>query len=123
VTVADACLVESAAETAVTVTVAELGMLAGAAYTPAADTRPRVVLPPVTPPTCQVTAVLLELVTVAEKLWVPVPMSTFAEVGATLTCTTRVTVPLLLPLPPPPPSPPPPPPQAAIASTTEHAKR
>jgi hypothetical protein len=72
------------------------------------------VLPPVTPPTCQDTAVLLELVTVAEKVWVPVPTSTFAEVGATLTCTTGVTVPL---------PPPPPPPQAAIASTTENATR
>ena len=84
VTVAEACLVGSAAETAVTVTAGALGMAAGAAYTPAVDIRPSVELPPVTPPTCQVTAVLLELVTVAVKACVPVPTSTFADVGVTL---------------------------------------
>jgi hypothetical protein len=125
VTAADACLVGSAAETAVTATVAGVGMAAGAEYTPAVDIRPTVVLPPVTPPTCQVTTVLLELVTVAEKVWLPVPTATLAEVGAILTCTAELVPLLLLPLlllllvllPIVLPPSPPPPPQAAIAST------
>jgi hypothetical protein len=103
-------------------------MLAGAEYTPAAVIRPTVALPPTTPPTCHVTAVSLELVTVAKNVCVPVPTSTFAVVGEMPTCTASVPpllLLLLLLLTPPPSSllPPPPPPQAAIDSTTEHARR
>jgi len=54
--------------TAVTVTVFVVGMLAGGVYTPPVVIVPTVPLPPVTPFTCHVTALLARLVTVAEKL-------------------------------------------------------
>jgi hypothetical protein len=62
--VAVADLVGSATLVAVTVTVWELAIEAGAVYTPAA------VMLPTTGLIDHVTAVLLVLVTVAEKLWV-----------------------------------------------------
>jgi hypothetical protein len=64
VTAAVAVMVESAAATAVTVTCS--GWLGeGAVYRPDAEIVPDGVLPPATPFTCQVTAVLVEPVTVA----------------------------------------------------------
>ncbi|MGH9208426.1 MAG: hypothetical protein ACRD1G_18045, partial [Acidimicrobiales bacterium] len=101
VTLADADLVISACETAATVTVAGLGTAAGAVYSPDVETVPTVALPPVTPFTCQVTAVLLVPVTVAVNCCV-VPTCTDAEVGAIETATTvtvRVTVVVWLKLP------------------------
>src|SRR5713101_7416141 len=59
VTVALADLVVSACDTAVTVTVFGLGTAAGAVYRPAVEIVPTVALPPVTPFTCQVTAVFV----------------------------------------------------------------
>jgi hypothetical protein len=67
---------------------------------------PTVVLPPVAPLTCQVTPVSVALETVAEKLTLPVPITTLAEVGAIVTTAAGVTP--LLPLPTLPPLPPPP---------------
>ena len=57
VTVAEADRVESATDTAVTVTVAGDGTVAGAVYSPAVEIAPTVALPPVTVFTCQVTCV------------------------------------------------------------------
>jgi hypothetical protein len=65
VTVAEPMAVGLAALVACTVTVAGLGIAAGAVYNPEAEIVPTVALPPATPPTLHVTAVLLELVTVA----------------------------------------------------------
>jgi hypothetical protein len=65
VTVADADLVVSACETAATVTDAGLGTAEGAVYSPEVEIVPTVELPPATPFTCQVTAVLEVPVTVA----------------------------------------------------------
>jgi hypothetical protein len=65
VTVVEAVDAESAAETAVTVTVLGVGNVAGAVYRPAAEIVPVVEFPPVTPFTCQVTAVFVVFVTVA----------------------------------------------------------
>jgi len=67
VTVAEADLLVSACETALTVTIAGLGTVAGAVKTPNVEIVPVVALPPVTPFTCQVTAVLLVFSTVAVK--------------------------------------------------------
>ena len=65
VTWADIDLVESAADTAVTVTVAGEGTVIGAVYTPDAEIIPTVALPPAVPLTLQFTAVFEEPVTVA----------------------------------------------------------
>jgi hypothetical protein len=65
VTLADADFVMSACDTAVTVTVAGLGTAEGAVYSPEEVIVPTVEFPPVTPFTCQVTAVLEVPVTVA----------------------------------------------------------
>ncbi len=81
VTVAEADLVVSACETAVTVTVAGLGTAAGALKTPEVEIVPVVAFPPVTPFTCQFTAVLVVFCTVAVKVC-EAPVTTLAEVGA-----------------------------------------
>jgi len=73
VTFAVADLVGSATDTALTVTVAGEGTVLGAVYNPVVDTVPAVALPPVTPFTCQVTAVFVALLTVAVNVWLPVP--------------------------------------------------
>jgi len=65
---ADPDAVGEATLTAVTVTESVVGSTAGGVYTPAAVMVPTLLLPPVTPFTCQVTAVLVRIVTVAEKL-------------------------------------------------------
>ena len=59
--------VESACEIALTTTVAGDGTVVGAEYKPEVETVPNVPLPPVTPLTCQVTALLLVPVTLASK--------------------------------------------------------
>ena len=71
VTVAEADLVVSTWESAVTVTVAGFGTLAGAIYRPDVETVPVVAFPPVTPFACQVTAVFDVPVTVAVNCCVP----------------------------------------------------
>jgi hypothetical protein len=55
-------------EVAVTVTVAGVGTAAGAVYAPLLEIIPTVALPPLTPLTLQVTAVLDAFVTVAVKV-------------------------------------------------------
>src|SRR5882757_4772451 len=87
VTWAEADFVASAWDTAVTVTVAGFGTTAGAVYRPALDIVPTVGLPPVTPLTCQVTAVLLVFCTVAANCCVP-PAPTVADTGEIVTLTT-----------------------------------
>src|ERR671923_1004148 len=86
VTCAEADFVASACDTAVTVTVAGLGTTAGAVYRPELEIVPIVALPPLTPFTCQVTAVLLVFCTIAVNCWVP-PAATVAEVGEMVTLT------------------------------------
>jgi hypothetical protein len=71
---------------AVTVTAAGLGTTPGAVYRPEPETVPTVALPPVTPFTCQVTAVLLVFCTVAVNCCVP-PTATVADVGEIMTLT------------------------------------
>ena len=72
VTLADPDFVGSACDTAVTVTIAGVGIFAGAVYSPVAEIDPVVAgFPPMTPFTFQVTVVLVVLVTVAEKACVP----------------------------------------------------
>src|SRR2546427_11552479 len=68
---------------AVTVTVAGL---AGAVYSPEPEIVPTVALPPVTPFTCQVTAVLLVFCTTALNCCVP-PAATVAKIGEMVTLT------------------------------------
>jgi hypothetical protein len=92
VTVACADCVGSATDTADTVTVAGAGITAGAVYSPLLDIVPTVALPPGMPLTCQVTALLVLLLTVAVKLCVPVATSTFAELGAMATLSGDVIV-------------------------------
>jgi hypothetical protein len=65
VALADPDFVVSAWDTAVTVTVAGLGTAEGAVYSPEVEIVPTDEFPPVTPFTCQVTAVLEVPVTVA----------------------------------------------------------
>lgn len=84
VTCADAVLLGSACETAVTLTVAGFGTLAGAAYIPTEEIVPRVASPPLTPFTCQVTAVLAALETAAVNCCV-LPVCTLADVGERMT--------------------------------------
>jgi len=73
-----------AAETAVTVTVAGLGMELGAVYNPLVLIVPAVELPPVAPFTCQDTAVFVVPVTVSKNCldW---PGLTVADAGVTMT--------------------------------------
>jgi hypothetical protein len=66
---------------AVTVTVAGLGTVAGAVKTPIVEIVPVLAFPPVTPFTCQVTAVLPVFCTVAVKAW-DAPVVTLAVPGA-----------------------------------------
>ena len=82
VSVADALLVPSACATAVILTLAGDGTLAGAVYTPAALMVPTVALPPATPFTCQVTAVLVVLPSVAARVSVE-PVCTLSVDGHT----------------------------------------
>jgi hypothetical protein len=83
VTVADALLDVLALETAVTITVGELGTLAGAVYRPDVEIEPQAETP-VAQEICQVTAVFEAPVTVAVNctVWL---MATDAAVGAMLT--------------------------------------
>jgi hypothetical protein len=76
----------SACETAVTLTVAGLGTVAGAVYSPPEETVPTEELPPAVPFTCQVTAVLVALATVAENCC-SAPAPTAADVGNMVTVT------------------------------------
>src|SRR5205823_10523031 len=84
VTCAEADFVGSACDTAVTATVAGFGTTAGAVYRPELDIVPTVALPPLTPLTCQVTAVLLVFCTVAVNCCVP-PAPTVADTGEIVT--------------------------------------
>jgi hypothetical protein len=84
VTVASAVLVVSALEITVMVTAAGLGIEAGAVYSPVPDMVPCVVLPPVTPFTCQITSVFLVFFTVAVNCVVD-EVATVAVVGETST--------------------------------------
>jgi hypothetical protein len=68
VTWAEADLVESAADTAVTVTIAGEGTVTGAVYTPDVEIIPTVALPPATPLTLQFTTVFDEPVTDAANV-------------------------------------------------------
>lgn len=86
VTDAVANWVGSAADTALTVTVAGDGTLAGAVYKPAVLIVPTVELPATMPLTRQVTAVLAALLTVAANIWVPFT-ARLALDGATTTDT------------------------------------
>src|SRR5438445_8289731 len=86
VTVAAPDFVGSACAAAVTGTVAGLGTDEGAMYSPVEEIVPTVALPPVTPATLQVAAVLLVPVTVALNCWV-VLVATSALGGETLTDT------------------------------------
>lgn len=70
----------SALETAVTVTTAGDGTLAGAVYSPLLLMVPTVALPLVTPFTCQVTPVLVVLITVGVNCCV-LPVVTVAVAG------------------------------------------
>ena len=74
---ADEVFVVSACETAVTVTVAGLGTAFGAVYSPPEEIVPVELLPPVTPFTCQVTAVSEVPVTVAENCRVDPTLTVF----------------------------------------------
>jgi hypothetical protein len=68
--VALAVFVVSAALMAVTVIEPPVGTDDGAVYKPAVEMVPTVELPPMTPFTCQLAAVLVEPVTVALNCWV-----------------------------------------------------
>jgi len=65
VTCAEAILLLSASETTLTVTVAGLGIVAGAVYMPVDEMMPFVMFPPLVPFTAQVTAVFVVLDTTA----------------------------------------------------------
>lgn len=76
----------SASETAVIVAVKVDETVDGAVYIPDEEIVPTVELPPLTPLTCHVTAVLDVLVTVALKAWLPPAFKdTLAGVTATAT--------------------------------------
>lgn len=96
VTCADVVTEVSACDTAVTVTAAGFGTLAGAVNNPVAEMNPTVEVPPVTPFTVQVTAVFVELVTVIVNCCVN-PVVTDADVGEMAKVTVDVDVELLLP--------------------------
>jgi hypothetical protein len=68
VTMAEPIFVESATDTAVIVTVAGVGTVIGAVYTPDAEIIPIVALPPAVPLTLQFTAVLEAPVTAAANV-------------------------------------------------------
>jgi len=70
----------SAADTALTVTVAGAGRVAGAVYTPLLEILPTVELPPLIPLTSQVTAVFVVFSTAAVNAWVA-PVATLAVPG------------------------------------------
>jgi hypothetical protein len=76
--------VGSATLVAVTCTLAGDGRSPGAVYTPEAEIVPDAALPPFTPLTLQVTAVLLVLVTDALNVWLS-PSKTMPFFGETLT--------------------------------------
>lgn len=84
-------LVESTTDTAVIVTVAGAGTIAGAVYAPDAEIIPTDELPPATPLTLQFTAVLASPVTAAANICV-IPAVTFAVPGVTDTATKAATV-------------------------------
>jgi len=86
VTVALPTALESAALTERTVTVFGLGRLAGAVYVPDALIVPMDALPPVTPFTCQLTAVFEDPLTVAPNACVAIAR-TLAEFGEIVTAT------------------------------------
>jgi hypothetical protein len=73
-----------AEETAVTVTVAGLGITLGAVYSPLAFIVPTVELPPAVPFTCQVTVVFAVPVTVPKNCFVA-PGLTVTDAGVTVT--------------------------------------
>ena len=77
---------ESAAETAVTVTIAGEGTAIGAVYTPVDEIIPTVELPPATSLTNQLTAIFEDPVTVAMKVCV-MPVCTLALAGVIDTAT------------------------------------
>jgi hypothetical protein len=83
--------VESAAETAVTVTTGGEGTVIGAVYTPVAEIMPTVAFPPATLLTLQVTVVLEDPLTVAMNVWV-MPVCTLAVIGVIDTMTGVVMV-------------------------------
>jgi hypothetical protein len=86
VTAAEADLLGSAFEIAVTVTVAGEGTVVGAVYTPLVSIVPVAAAPPVTPLTCQVTEVSEVALTVAMKVWEwPTVTDTLAGITDTLT--------------------------------------
>jgi hypothetical protein len=87
VAVAVPVFVESCDDTAVIVTAACAGTVAGAVYRPLDEIVPTVELPPATPLTCQVTVVSVALLTVAWNACVPVPATTAAVAGVTATDT------------------------------------
>jgi hypothetical protein len=105
---AEALLVVSACEMAVTVTVAGIGTVLGAVYKPVVEMKPTVEVPPVTAFTCQVTAVFVVFATVAVNGWVA-PVTTEAEVGERVTVTAVVVEEELFP-----------PPQAVKPAKTAH---
>jgi hypothetical protein len=86
VTCADPVRLASASDIAVTVAVKVDETVDGAVYIPAAEIVPTVELPPVTPLTCQVTAMLDVLVTAALNAWVPPAFNDTLD-GVTVTVT------------------------------------
>ena len=86
-TLALADLVESAAEVAVTVTVAGLGGVAGAVYNPLVEMLPQAAPLQPDPATDHVTAVLLVLVTVAVNCWVRLTPTVTVLLGEIFTLT------------------------------------
>jgi hypothetical protein len=81
VTVVEEDLLESACDTALTVTLAGFGTIAGATYSPDVETLPTVKLPPIMPFTFQTTFLLVEPLTGAASCTVSVTR----RVGATFT--------------------------------------
>ena len=77
----------SSADVALTVTVAGVGTLSGAEYTPPAEMVPTVELPPATPLTSHVTPTFGVFVTVAVKVCVPMSVCRLTVAGATVTLT------------------------------------
>ena len=90
----------SAADTAVTVTVAGEGTVVGAAYNPRLEIVPTEIFPPAMPFTCQVTAVLEAFATEAANICDPDAATTVAFegltdtviIGETVTCAEAVLV-------------------------------
>jgi hypothetical protein len=91
VAMAEPILVESATDTAVIVTVAGVGTVMGAVYTPDAEIIPTVALPPAVPLTLQLTAVLEAPVTAAVNVCV-IPTVTLMVAGVTDTVIGAATV-------------------------------